>query len=184
MLEALFERERAPRERLLWTGRPRRGLRLSASDAMLIPFSLLWGGFAFFWEYMVIHTGGPLIMTVFGVPFVLSGVYLIIGRFFVDAWKRSRTAYAVTDQRALILTNFFLRKVASFRPAALPEITMTERTDGSGTIAFGSAAPFANWYRGAAWPGMEAYNRNCFDQIEDVRVVHQLLRSIQNNHSI
>jgi hypothetical protein len=60
-----YEAERAIRselssgEKLLWSGQPSGGLRLRPADALMIPFSLLWAGFAVSWELSVVRTGAP-----------------------------------------------------------------------------------------------------------------------------
>ena len=86
-------------ERLLWTGQPPQGLRLQATDAFLIPFSIFWGGFAIFWETTVVMQGAPLFFAVWGIPFIVIGLYLIFGRFWGEAKQRSRTYYGLTDSR-------------------------------------------------------------------------------------
>lgn len=98
-----FQRYLDPGERIVWAGGPRQGVIFSGRDIFLVPFSLMWGGFAIFWESTVVLTGGPVFFALWGVPFVVVGLYLIFGRFIADAWVRSRTVYALTDQRALIL---------------------------------------------------------------------------------
>jgi hypothetical protein len=98
-------RELDREERLLWSGMPRQGLVLHSSDIFLIPFSLLWAGFAFFWEAMVISSPPPggglfaLIPALFGLPFVIVGIYILFGRFWVDARNRARTYYGVSHLR-------------------------------------------------------------------------------------
>ena len=110
-------------ERLLWSGAPPQGLLLRSSDAFLIPFSLMWGGFALFWEATTVKAKAPVFFTLWGIPFVLVGLYVMVGRFFVDARQRSRTFYGVTDRRILIVTGVSSRNVKS-----LPRVP-TSRTE-------------------------------------------------------
>ena len=62
-------------ERMVWSGRPAQGLLFTGRDWLLVPFSLLWGGFAIFWESSVLAMNGPIIMKLWGVPFVLIGAF-------------------------------------------------------------------------------------------------------------
>jgi len=131
-----------PAEELVWEGRPATGLKLKASDAFMIPFSLVWGGFAIFWEYMAITMGAPFFFALFGLPFVAIGLYLIVGRFFWDAYTRDRTRYALTTQRAIIATSHMGRKMRSipitasspieYSPGPEATIILDSRVEGTG----------------------------------------------------
>jgi hypothetical protein len=174
-----IEQELGSGERVLWKGRPRRGLRLRGSDIILIPFSLIWGGFAIFWEAMALfkipkNNAPGVLFPIFGIPFVLLGLYFIFGRFFVDAKMRESAEYAVTNRRAIIVSGIFSRRVRSINLQTTPEITLTERPDRSGTITFGSAPAYGRWgQRDLFFPGMSA--QPAFDMIDDVRTVYGII---------
>jgi len=151
-LSSAFQNEISSDERLLWSGRPSDGLRLSGQNVRLILFSLMWGGFAIFWNYGVWTQGAPLMFKLFGLPFLIVGLYLLVGRFFYDAWRRSRTYYALTDKRALIAYFAFGKQVQSFPLAQLGSTMLIEHHDGKGSIIFdrsssnslGSMSAFTN----------------------------------------
>jgi hypothetical protein len=137
-----IQRELGAGEKLLWSGQPRQGLRLNITDVFIIPFSLLWCGFAIFWEATAINGHAPLLFKLWGVPFVAIGLYMVFGRFFVDARTRARTYYGVTNQRLVIVTGGFSRRVRALPWQSLSPATLTERGDGGGIIRFGPQLPF------------------------------------------
>jgi hypothetical protein len=162
-----------PGEKLLWTGRPARGLRTSPEDALMIPFSLFWGGFAIFWESMVFHSRAPVFFRLWGIPFVAVGLYFIVGRFFVDAWARGRTVYGVTNQRALVLRNIFSEQLISTKLDG--DVRLKRESSGRGTLAFGPELGGYARYRG--WGGMTPALAGGvrFIGIDDVMSVYKLV---------
>ena len=170
-----------PRERVLWSGQPRQGVMLRGSDIFLIPFSLLWGGFVIFWEYSVLTQGAPFFFALFGVPFLVIGIYLIVGRFYVEAKQRERTFYAVTSERVLIISGLLQQKVKSLALRTLSDVSVTESKDGSGSISFGHSFQFASLFGGMFWPGMEQFSGPRLDTIKNSKQVYQLIREAQKN---
>ena len=83
-----------------------------------MPFSLLWGGFAVVWEIMVITRSESPLFVIWGIPFVLLGLYFIFGRFIVKKRRKVVTAYALTDSRAIVCTGN--RSVADTPVRAMP----------------------------------------------------------------
>ena len=126
-----------PGERLLWSGQPLGGVRLRSRDWGLIPFTILWCGFAIFWTVGAAWSGAPVTFWGFGLIFVAIGLYITIGRFFHDAWLRRRLHYAVTDRRVLRYRGGIGGALSSMQIDRLPELSIEDvRADGSGTLRF------------------------------------------------
>lgn len=98
-------------EQLLWAGTSDPAKVFAPRDAFLVPFSLLWCGFAVFWESQAIGSGAPWFPVLFGGVFVVIGLHIVIGRFLVKRHRKRTTTYAVTNRRALILTPRSTREV-------------------------------------------------------------------------
>ena len=169
-------------ETYIWSGRPKQGILFRGSDVFLIPFSLLWGGFAIFWEVSVLafphKESGPsgIIFPLFGIPFVLIGLYMIFGRFIYDAKKRTKTCYGLTDQRVIILSG---RKVKSLNLRTLTDIALSEKSDGRGTISFGRENSWSPWHDASGFPGTGASQTPKFEFIENAKDVYNKIRNAQ-----
>jgi len=72
-------------EKLLWTGRPETGLRFRPSDAVLIPFSLMWCGFAIFWESTAFFSSAPF--------FLNYGAFHLYWLVYILPWGDSLLTY-------------------------------------------------------------------------------------------
>jgi hypothetical protein len=170
-----------PGESVRWIGRPNPDRLFSSGDVFLVPFSLMWGGFALFWEASVLGAGlqsspggawwfGAL----WGIPFVLIGQYFIWGRFLYRRWDRRRTIYAITDQRVLALRGSTLQSLFLNQ---LPTLDKSQRADGSGTLEF-TSSPFGFGFWGNT--GMEFMSGRrsssfAFYDIPDVNDVFRLV---------
>lgn len=67
-----------PGERLLWEGKPDVRAYSLRGAWYVIPFSLVRGGFALFWELNALSARAPSPFALFGLPFVAIGLYLIL----------------------------------------------------------------------------------------------------------
>jgi hypothetical protein len=174
----IIRNELSPNEHLLWAGQPIQGIKLRPSDALQIPFSIMWGGFAIAWEIGVNLTGAPLLFKLWGIPFVLVGLYMMIGRFFHDAFKRKYTIYGLSSQRVIIITGKNNRTTQSLNLSTLNGITLTEKSNGSGTINFAPSSEIIAQPISFSFKTRNATNapRPLFELSQDARLVYELLR--------
>ena len=161
-------------EQLLWSAQPKKGIVFRSSDAFLIPFSLLWFGGVLVWFITGFTNHVPFTFVIFGIPFVLVGLMMVFGRFIFDAKNRDNTYYGLTEDRIIIKSGVFNKKVKSINLKTLSDVEYTEKSDGSGTISIGPKHPNAMWSSGMNWwPGVKAN-----PQLEFIPNVSKVYRKI------
>ncbi len=185
LAEAMLSSQLDSGERLLWSGQPRSGIVLRVQDAFLIPFSVLWLGFAVVWEVIVLSNvdtaDSPvgLIFGLFGGIFVLIGLYFFVGRFIADATGRARTYYGITNDRIIIVSGLLFRQIKSLPLRTLSDVSLTQRANGSGTITFGPIHPFLHFFPAGGWPGARSFCPPSLDMIERAKDVYDTIRAAQ-----
>jgi hypothetical protein len=195
--EDTFQGVLRPGERIVWSGKPQQGFMIRTSDIWNIPFGVLWAGYVLFLVLTAVQDvlrfpdhlqsqwpgAGILIL------FALMGFYLLFGRFIVDILQRQRTDYLLAEERVIILTGWFSRNVKSIDLRDIPEINLSRKHAGRGTITFGSMDDAPRMYIGFFNFG-NGRSRNllpAFEMIDDVETVYQQIliqqREIKNRRS-
>jgi len=162
-----------PDEKLIWQGAPATGLRFSGSGFILSFFGIFFLAFALFWTGIAASMGGDSgiegIFPLFGVPFVLIGLWLVAGHWFFDAYKRKRSRYALTNKRAIIARTVFNRRMESYPIERANQIRLISGT--LDTVHFAQKT-----YR--TKNGTSVKNIG-FRFIQDGQAVYDLLRKVQ-----
>ena len=161
-------------EYIRWKGKPGPGSIFAPGDIFFVPFSVAWCGFAIFWEVTAITGGAPFFFCLFGVPFVMIGLYMVAGRFFWRAHTLRKTRYVITNKRIFRARG---NRVDILQVQNLPPMKVIARRDGSGSVYFRDNNPGRN--RGNLnFPGGEAEDI-ALENIPDVIQVQKLILSLQ-----
>lgn len=177
-----FEPYLASGENIIWFGQPKQGLTFGARDIFLVPFSLMWGGFAIFWNFLVWFppgngSGDPgIFFHLWGLPFLVIGLYIILGRFWHDSSLRKRIYYAVSNKRIIILRTYRSTKIASLDRDRLPRLDLSEHRDGTGTIIFEASSVDPMMSMGFGWwvPSLAASMQ--FFRVAEPRRIYNIIR--------
>ncbi len=119
-------------EHILWKGRPEKGNLITRKDFIMIPFGLFFLGFSLFWEYSALQSAGAS-FGLFGIPFVLVGLYMAFGRFVYGAYIKKDTYYVITNKRLVIKKG---KRIQIFAARDLPPMEVEVHKNGNGTISF------------------------------------------------
>jgi len=176
-------------EEILWQGRPDGQIVWRSLLAPETAFGVFFTGFAAVWIKMASwigsaapDTGGVIdIFPLFGLPFVLIGLYMIVGRIFADAYLRRGTHYTLTNLDTYIATNVFGRKKLKNYPiSAGQQVTLEDGTPGSVWFATETVATT----RTTTINGRQSQRTGTsqrkigFRRIDDAREVYGIMRQL------
>ncbi len=158
-----------PGEQLIWQGAPEGGKWFTKEDIFMVPFSLLWCGFAIFWETSVLLAGiWPFAL--FGAFFVVVGLYMVAGRIFLRHREWGRMRYAITDQRVLWKCG---ARQEAMELRQIPKLGLKVHKDGKGTISF--RQDMYPRYYGQNLGAFGKADMSSFENISDVERVYRIL---------
>lgn len=184
-----------PGEQILWQGHPDSALDFSGFWGPQTMFALFFTGFSLFWMIMAfaITSGmkggvGNVISTVFplfGVPFLMVGLYMLAGRFWADARRRRASHYTLTNRAAYIGVQRGTKR--SLDRYAIDADTRLTLEDGAlGAVWFASQthrmprhAPRMRRSRTRIGGATQTTQAIGFERIPDARAVFALIRKVQ-----
>ena len=142
-LQRLIDSERNRDERITWSAQPLAG-RVARKGWPIVLFGIPWTAFSVFWITMAArgtmqtgHLGVFSFFPLFGLPFVLIGIGMLTSPWWLRR-QAGRTAYVLTNQRAIILSRGWFGRISvrSFAPEGLGDLRRNQYADGSGDLIF------------------------------------------------
>ena len=127
-----------PDEYVLWQGKPeRRGNLLSIYDVFSGFIGAFVSAFATYWIVNAYKAPGPSFFCLFGLPFLVLGLYMLFGRALYAVLIRKKTAYVITNKRIYRQRG---RKTDNLSGLKLPDYDTICHRNGNGSIRFVTAA--------------------------------------------
>lgn len=153
---------------ILWKGRPERGITFRPNNIAMIPFGIFFAAFAVFWMSMAASAFPPF--AIFGLPFVLIGLYLAGGKLIVDECMKGRTAYVITN-KAIIRKRG--NRVDVWRGSDLSDMQVCTHRNGTASFLFrNSVINRGRYYR----VSQEYYG---IENVRDVKGVSEAINKIE-----
>jgi hypothetical protein len=139
-----------------------------------IPFT----AFAVFWICSAsgfrrpdLGKGAPRAFPLFGVPFVLAGIALLLSPLWARR-KAFKSVCVITDRRAITFDGGWTTTIRSYAPDQLKGMYRKEKKDGTGDVVLGQV--LSNLSSGGRQQMMDVG----FLRVRDVRKTEQMLRDL------
>jgi len=138
-------------EIVLWSGKPSISKIFNIIDWILIPVGIIWMSSGIYGLTFIIDSMNRtstiadnemlmqfmrIMALIISAIFSALGMYLLVFRFIVKAFIKSKSQYAITNRRILIIQKGPFSRMKSVEANTIAHIEMSEFRHGKGTIFF------------------------------------------------
>lgn len=172
-----LQKELTNKETLLWIGKPKQGFILRQSDIVFIPFAIFCFLFLAYFIYKLLE--GDMLFIILFSPSIIFLFILLGARFIMDGKRRAKTLYGLTENRVIIISGIFSKRVKSININKLEALELYEKDDKSGTVFLDPNDSATAWNEGAMW----WFGRKVTPKLEsipEVRKIYNRLIEMQN----
>lgn len=180
---ALLAGQLQPGEQVYWVGRPDPRRVFELADIFTTAFSAVWLSFVVFWMLSALAMQAPPLFVAFGIPFLVVGLYSLLGAPIQRNLTNRRTRYAVTDRRVVVTIGE--KKMRIVELSDIRSTSVTVRANGTGSIVFDTGLGQASM---PAWAVNYAQGRRTSSMVEmgffnvtDVGRVQSLVESLRGD---
>lgn len=180
--EAPLLRYLAADEKLLWSGQPT-DEHISVFGGFQSVFGLFFVGFAVFWMVMVTRIAA--FMSIFALPFIMIGMYIVAGKSIILNNNKKNIYYAVTNQRVMMMISGRYNRFRDIRYSRISEVklVLSRRQTGCGTIIFTSPNLIPEYPYGRYWD-RRSNNNSLLDSFIDIADAERVYNLINKSRAL
>jgi hypothetical protein len=139
-----------PEEKLIWTGKPKKGIVFEFVDVFKTIYAAIFLYFTYFAVKLLSEISLLLAIPV-ALVFFSFGFLIAFVRFFIDAELRKQTYYGTTDKRIITVSNLHPKKTQSVYFHTKPKIEFSTNVYEISTFDIGLKEPSGMGRNGLAW---------------------------------
>ena len=155
-------------ERVLWKGRPEKGITFTPNELATIPFGIFFTAFSVFWIMMALSAGA---FALFGIPFLVCGIYMSGGRIIVKEILKKNTAYVITNKAVIRKCG---SRVNVWYSDSLINMQVFSHKNGTTSFIFSTVSPD---YRARRGERISTYG---IENVSDAKGVAEAIRQIKS----
>ncbi len=170
-----------PTERLMWAGKPARGLwrKVPLTFTIRPLFGLIMTIYGCYFAYLEIARGESISPAILLSTFMIAyGLFMIVSNIWLELSYRTKIFYGVTDRRVIYMTSLIGKQIAAKDIRALPNLSYKQDRKGIGGV-YSRREPYTKAKFKFSWLGNWFSQTPILDDIKNPKEVYALITEAQ-----